>query len=82
MADERGVIIGDRVEARLDKLREDVSELKGTVSQMDKRLSNVETGMGDVRKDVRQVLFVVLGTWVTTMLAVISLSVTILSRLK
>ena len=82
MADERGVIIGDRVEARLDKLREDVSELKGTVSQMDKRLSNVETGMGDVRKDVRQLLFVVLGSWVTTMSAVISLSVTILSRLK
>ena len=82
MADERGVIIGDRVEARLDKLREDASELKGTVSQMDKRLSNVETGMGDVRKDVRQLLFVVLGSWVTTMSAVISLSVTILSRLK
>lgn len=82
MADERGAIIGDRVEARLDKLSEDVSELKGTVSQMDKRLSNVETGMGDVRKDVRQLLFVVLGTWVTTMLAVISLSVTILSRLR
>jgi len=68
MAEERGMIIGDRVEARLDKLSEDVAEVKGELRQIDKRLSNVE-GM---RKDIRQLLFVVLGTWITTMVAILA----------
>ncbi|GEM_PF-2232974 len=51
-------------------------------SQMDKRISETNAVVGDTRKEVRQLLYVVLGTWVTTMLTVISLSVTILSRLK
>lgn len=53
MADERGgMIIGDRVEARLDKLTEDVAEIKGTLigfkmafDQMDKRLSDLASQM-------------------------------------
>jgi len=42
------MIIGDRVEARLDKLTEDVAEIKGILSgfrmafdQMDKRISDL-----------------------------------------
>ncbi len=54
MAEERGgMIIGDRVEAWLDKLTEDVAEIKGTLigfkmafDQMDKRLSTTHWVMG------------------------------------
>ena len=57
MADERdGMIIGDRVEARLDKLSEDVAEIKGALGgfkmgfdQMDKRLSNVERAVTQIQ---------------------------------
>ena len=82
MAEERGMIIGDRVEARLDKLTEDMAEVKGELRQMDKRIGETNAVLGDTRKEVRQLLYVVLGTWATTMLAVISMSLTILSRLK
>lgn len=61
MADERGMIVGDRVEARLDRLGEDMAEVKGELRQMDRRLSNVETTVSDLRRDIRQVLFFVVG---------------------
>ena len=73
MPDERGMIIGDRVEARLDRLsadvtdlKVDVSELNGTVSQIDKRVSNLENMQ-------RWASGVMVGTWVTLMLAVLGL---------
>ena len=68
---ERDMIIGGRIEARLDQLAEVVAELKGGFAQMDKRLTSLETGQQDLRKDVRQILFVILGTWVTLMLAIL-----------
>jgi hypothetical protein len=90
MAEERGAAItGDRVEARLDKLSADVTELKVSVGrletgfdQMDKRIGETNAVVGDVRREVRQLHYVVLGAWVTTMLAILSMSLTILSRLK
>ena len=76
MAEERGgMIVGDRVEARLDSLEQTMAELKGTVSQMDKRLSNVEGAINGMRqeisKDNRQVMWTVLGTWIATMLTIL-----------
>jgi septal ring factor EnvC (AmiA/AmiB activator) len=75
------------------ELKVDMAEVKGELRQMDKRLSNVETAIGGLRQEIgslrqeasrdnRQVMWVVLGTWVTTMLAIISMSMTILSKLK
>lgn len=68
MAEERGVtIIGDRMDARLERLeqgqqaiRETMARLEGSFEQMDKRMSSMEAAIGDLRKDVRQVLFVVI----------------------
>lgn len=99
MPEERGMIIGDRVETRLDKLSEDVTDLKVSVgrlesgfSQMDKRLSNVEAAIGglrqevrqeigDLRKDNRQSFNWMLGMWITTILAILTMSLTILSKM-
>lgn len=93
MAEERGATLVGGVEAEVRGLVKDVAELKGIVSQMDKRMSNVEGSVNGIRqeigslrqeasKDNRQVIWVVLGTWATTILAVITMSLTILSRLK
>ncbi len=89
MADERGATIIGGLDAEVRGLRQDVTDLKVSVGrlesgfgQMDKRISETNAVLGDTRKEVRQLLYVMLGTWVTTMLTVISLSVTILSRLK
>ena len=62
MAEERSAAMtGDRVEARLDRLAEDMAEVKGELRQIDKRLSNVEMAVTDVRRDIRQVLYFVSG---------------------
>jgi len=73
MADERGMIIGDRVEARLDKLSADVTDLKVSVGrletgfeQMDKRVSNLENMQ-------RWALGIMFGSWITLMLALLGL---------
>ena len=53
-----------------------MAELKGTVSQMDKRLSNVETAVNELRRDNKQaflwLLGILLGTWMSTMWAILS----------
>lgn len=76
MAEERGATIGDALEGRLDRLEQGMAELKGTVSQMDKRLSNVETAVNDLRRDNKQaflwLLGIMLGTWMSTMWAILS----------
>jgi len=89
MAEERGAAMTGGIDAEVRALRQDVTELKvdvaevkGELRQMDKRISETNAVLGDTRKEVRQLLYVVLGTWVTTMLAIISMSLTILSRLK
>ena len=68
MADERGATLVGGVEAEVRALRQDVTELKvdvaevkGELRQIDKRLSNVETTVSDLRRDIRQVLFFVVG---------------------
>ena len=61
MAEERGATIIGGFEAEVRSLVKDVAELKGEVRQMDKRLSNVEAAISDVRRDIRQVLFFVIG---------------------
>jgi hypothetical protein len=59
-----------------------LSRLEIGFDQVDKRIGETNAVVGDTRKEVRQLLYVVLGTWVTTMLAIISMSLTILSRLR
>lgn len=76
MADERGgMIIGDRLEARLDRLEQGMVRLETGFEQMDKR-------MGTLERFAQWTLGIVLSTWITTMLAIIAMSWTILSRLK
>ena len=93
MADEQGVTVIGGVEAEVRALRQDVTglkvdvaEIKGTVSQMDKRLSSVETTVrqevGDLRKDNRQSFNWMLGMWITTILSILTMSLTILSRIR
>ena len=82
MAEERGMIVGG-VEAEVRALRQDVTDIKVSVgrlesgfSQMDKRLSNVETAVNELRKDNKQSFFwllgIVLSTWMGTMWAILS----------
>lgn len=75
---ERDMIVGGRIEARLDQLIERMARIEGGFEQMDKRISGVEQrmvglehGQQDLRKDVRQILFVILGTWITIMVAIL-----------
>ncbi|OGG43712.1 MAG: hypothetical protein A3F84_27360 [Candidatus Handelsmanbacteria bacterium RIFCSPLOWO2_12_FULL_64_10] len=82
MAEERGATLVGGVEAEIRGLVKDVAELKGEFRQMDKRMSNVETAINDLRKDNRQSFNWMVGMWLTTILAIISMSLTILSRLK
>lgn len=83
MADERGATMIGGVEAEVRALRQDMTDLKVSVgrldsgfTQMDKRLSNVETAIGELRRDNRQsfywLLGIVLGTWMSTMWAILS----------
>ena len=72
MAEERGgTIIGDRVEARLDKLTEDVAEIKGTLigfkmafDQMDKRLTDLSTQMDRRFSTIQWVLGLIVASQV------------------
>ncbi|OGG46686.1 MAG: hypothetical protein A3F84_25125 [Candidatus Handelsmanbacteria bacterium RIFCSPLOWO2_12_FULL_64_10] len=82
MADERGIIIGDRVEARLDKLSADVTDLKVSVGRLETGFEQMDKRMGTLERFAQWTLGIVLATWITTMLAIISMSFTILSRLK
>lgn len=89
MAEERGATIIGGIAAEVRALRQDMTDLKVSVGrletgfdQMDKRIGETNAVLGDTRKEVRQLLYVVLGTWVTTMLTIITSVLTILSRLK
>lgn len=61
MAEERSATIGDALEGRLDRLEQGMARMEGRFEQVDKRLSSVETGISDLRRDIRQVLFFVVG---------------------
>ena len=93
MADEQGVTIIGGIDTEVRALRQDVTELKvdvaelkGTVSQVDKRLSSLEATVrqeiGDLRKDNRQSFNWLLAMWITTILAILTMSLTILSRIR
>lgn len=83
MAEERSATLVGGVEAEVRALRQDVTDLKVSVGrlesgfgQMDKRLSNVETAVNELRRDNKQSFFwllgIVLGTWMSTMWAILS----------
>jgi hypothetical protein len=83
MAEERAATMIGGVEAEVRALRQDVTDLKVSVGrlesgfgQMDKRLSNVETAVNELRRDNKQSFFwllgIVLGTWMSTMWAILS----------
>ena len=61
MAEERGAVVGDQLEARLDRLEQGMARMEGRFEQVDKRLSNVQAEIGDVRRDIRKVLYLVVG---------------------
>ena len=65
MADERGMIIGDRVEARLDRLGEDVAELKGEMRQMDKRVGELSVRMSSVESLQKWAIGLIITSWFT-----------------
>lgn len=65
MADERGMIIGDRVEARLDRLGEDVAELKGEMRQMDKRVGELSVRMSSIESLQKWAIGLILTSWFT-----------------
>ncbi len=84
MAEERGMIIGDRVEARLDKLTEDVAEIKGILSgfrmafdQMDKRIGDLSSRMTSIESLQKWAI----GLIITGILAIVGMCMTILSKL-
>jgi len=74
MPEERGAVSEDRIEIRLDRIEqrmirleglpEDVAELKGAFSQMDKRLSNVE-------RAVSQILWGMISGFLVTIVAIL-----------
>ena len=76
MADERGATTAGGVESEVRSLVKDMAEVKGELRQMDKRLSNVETAVNELRRDNKQSFFwllgIVLGTWMSTMWAILS----------
>ena len=49
-------------ESRLVRIGEDVAEVKGELRQIDNRMSSLEDGQQDLRKDVRQVLYLVIAS--------------------
>lgn len=65
MADERGMIIGDRVEARLDRLAEDVAELKGEMRQMDKRVGELSVRMSSIESLQKWAIGLIITSWFT-----------------
>ena len=65
MAEERGATIIGGIETEIRGLVKDVAELKGAFGQMDKRLYSLETTVRqeirDLRRDVRQIFYMVGG---------------------
>ena len=73
MAEERGTVIIGGVQAEVRALRQDMgglkvdmAEVKGEVRQIDKRIPNLENMQ-------RWAFGIMVGTWVTVMLAVLGL---------
>ena len=64
MAEERGMIIGDRVETRLDGIENRMSRLDGGFDQMNKRVENIE-------RAVTQIQWSLVSGFLITILAVI-----------
>ena len=85
MAEERGMIAGDRVEARLDRLeqglhavREGVAELKGEMRQMDKRVGELSVRMSSVESLQKWAIGLIITSWFT----VVGLIVTAMIRFR
>jgi hypothetical protein len=52
-------------------LEERMAKIEGAFEQITARLDKVEQDIVDLRKDIRQLLYVMVGTWMTTILALI-----------
>ena len=59
MAEERAA---QETEPSLFRVSEDMAELNGEMRQIDRRLSSLEQGQQDLRKDIRQILYLVIVT--------------------
>lgn len=68
-----------RMEGRFEQMDKRLSSFETTV---DKRLSSVETAVIDLRKENRQSFSWMIGMWITTILAILTMSLTIFSRIR
>jgi hypothetical protein len=82
MAEERGATMIGGIEAEIRALRQDVTGLKVDVGSLKAGFEQMDKRMGTLERLSQWTLGIVLTTWITTMLAIITMSFTILSRLK
>jgi len=66
MREEKAAVAGDRSELRFDNIENRLARLEGLFEQMDRRFSSLEQLQ-------RQNLGIMMGTWVSLMLAVLGL---------
>ena len=82
MAEEHGTTLIGGVEAEIRALRQDVTGLKVDVGSLKTGFDQMDKRMATLERLSQWTLGIVLTAWITTMLAIISMSFTILSRLK
>ena len=82
MAEEHGTTLIGGVEADIRALRQDVTGLKVDVGSLKTGFDQMDKRMATLERLSQWTLGIVLTTWITTMLAIISMSFSILSRLK
>lgn len=66
MDEEKGAMLSERIELRLDTIENKLARVEGLFDQMDRRVSSLEQLQ-------RQGLGIMMGTWVSLMLAVLGL---------
>mgnify|MGYP001573074199 CR=1 FL=1 len=71
-----------KVEVEVRALRQDVTELKVSVGRLETGFDQMDKRMATLERLSQWTLGIVLTTWITTMLAIITMSFTILSRLR
>lgn len=86
MADERGATIIGGTEAALKAIHDELAAFRldthGRLSRLETGFDQMDKRMGTLERLSQWTLGIVLTTWIMTMLAIITMSMTILSRLK
>jgi hypothetical protein len=76
MAEDKVTMEG-RIETRLDRMSEDIAELKGGFQQMDKRMGDLSARMSSAESLQRWAIGLIITSWLT----LVGLSVTLLSKM-